>query len=131
MNEQRKIISKKDSVLILIPLLLAAFIAAFFYWKQSSANCVAALSIDGTIVEVYTLEKEENRLIDLDASYGVPVILEIKDGAIRFYQSQCPDHLCEQSGFLSQEAEIAVCLPNRTAVTIYAASDHITANTIS
>ena len=45
--------------------------------------------------------------------------LEVKDGAIRFVDSQCPDHICEGFGFISQEGDYAVCMPAGVAVTIY------------
>lgn len=124
---ERAVISKKDLLLIGGILLIALVLGVFFLLKQGSDACVAALSIDGTIVETYDLKKEENRLIDLRKSYGVPVVLEIKDGAICFHESVCPDHICENYGFISREGETAVCMPNRTVLTIYAASDIITA----
>ena len=46
------------------------------------------------------------------------VTLEVKDGAIRFINSQCPDHLCEGFGFVSQEDDFAVCMPAGVAVLI-------------
>lgn len=124
---ERAVMSKKDFLLIGGILLLALLLGAFFLLKQGSDACVAALSIDGSLVETYDLKKERNRLIDLRETYAVPIILEIRDGAICFHESVCPDHICENYGFLSREGETAVCMPNRTVLTLYAASDMITA----
>ena len=125
MEEKRAVTSKKDLLLIGGILLIAAVMGLFFLLNQTGGQTVAALSIDGTIVEVYDLSKEDDQFIDLRESHGVPVILEIKDHAIRFYESQCPDHICENYGFISLEAETAVCMPNRTVLTIYSAQDNI------
>ena len=122
---ERAVMSKKDLLLIIILLLIAALMGSFFLLKQDTDSGVAALSIDGSIVALYDLSKEENRFIALSDSYGVPVTLEIKDGSICFYESQCPDHICENYGYISREGETAVCMPNRTVLTIYAQSDNI------
>lgn len=122
---ERAVMSKKDLLLIGGILLLAVLLGGFFLLKQDSGYGVAALSIDGKIVELYDLGKEENRRIDLSETYGVPVTLEIKDKAICFYESLCPDHICENYGYISREGETAVCMPNRTVLTIYAQSDNI------
>lgn len=46
--------------------------------------------------------------------------LEVKDGAIAFVDSPCPDHLCEQFGWLNEKDEYAVCMPAGAVVTIMA-----------
>ena len=42
---------------------------------------------------------------------ALPVTLEVKDGAVRFVNSVCPDHICENTGWLRLEGEAAVCAP--------------------
>lgn len=116
----RKKASKNDLWLLLgLGLLAAGLALGFWLFGQRSGGVKAALSVEGQVVEVFDLEKEEDRYIDLRADYGLPVTLEIRDHAIRFYQSQCPDHLCEGFGFLSQAAQSAACLPNRCVLTLY------------
>ena len=41
------------------------------------------------------------------------VHIEVKDGAARFVDSPCPDHICEGYGWLSAEDQSATCLPAR------------------
>lgn len=121
---ERKTAGKKDLLLIFVLLLIAAVMGGFFLLQDSDHN-IAALSIDGRYVELFDLKKEENQLIDLREKYDVPVILEIRDGAIRFRESVCPDHLCENYGYISRVTETAVCMPNRTVLTIHSAKDTI------
>ena len=125
---ERQTTNEKDFLLIAVILLIAAVTGGFFLLKQNSDSAIAALSIDGQMVELYDLNKEEDQLIDLREKYDVPVILEIKDGSIRFRESVCPDHLCENYGYISRVTETAVCMPNRTVLTIYSTQDNITLN---
>ena len=59
--------------------------------------------------------------IPLDKDYVVH--LQVKDGAIAFQDSQCPDHVCEQFGWLSQKDAWAACVPAGVYVQLYAADD--------
>ena len=47
-----------------------------------------------------------------------PVTLQVKDGAVRFINSVCPDHICEHTGWLQLEGEVAVCAPAGVSVTV-------------
>lgn len=61
--------------------------------------------------------------LDKDGEYPItggklPVTLAVKDGAISFVNSQCPDHICEGTGFISREGRTAICMPAGVAVII-------------
>ena len=63
--------------------------------------------------------------IPLDADYdyfyevgGYVVHLQVRDGAIAFLDSQCPAHVCEDFGWLSQPGQWACCVPAGVFVTI-------------
>lgn len=55
--------------------------------------------------------------------YGVEVELELVDQPNPIPQIDCPDHICVNTGFISQEFQSAVCLPNKTAIAIYTPED--------
>ena len=63
----------------------------------------------------YPLEKDAT--YDVDTGYYT-VHIQIKDGAARFVDSPCPDHICEGFGWLSNEDQTATCLPARAVLTI-------------
>ena len=46
------------------------------------------------------------------------VHIKIQDGAARFVDSPCPDHICESFGWLSEEDQTATCLPARAVLSI-------------
>ena len=65
------------------------------------------------------LMEEKDRIFSLEEDYGVPVSFQIENHKIRFVQVTCPDHICENAGLLSMEGQSAVCMPNRTSLSIY------------
>ena len=61
--------------------------------------------------------------LDTDYDYyyevgGYIVHLQVKDGAVAFLDSQCPDHVCEDFGWLSQPGQWACRVPAGVFVTI-------------
>ena len=52
-----------------------------------------------------------------DTGY-LTVHIRIQDGAARFVDSPCPDHICESFGWLSEEDQTATCLPARAVLSI-------------
>ena len=60
------------------------------------------------ITEVLPLDKDYDYLYDV-GSYVVH--LQVKDGTISFQDSQCPDHVCEQFGWLDKDGAWAACVP--------------------
>ena len=62
---------------------------------------------------------QDGDMIEIDIDNHT-IHLEVKDGAIAFVDSPCPDHLCENYGWLSREGDWAACLPARASLTIVA-----------
>ena len=58
---------------------------------------------------------------DVDTGYYT-VHIEVQDGAARFVDSPCPDHICEGFGWISHEDQTATCLPARAVLTIVPAA---------
>ena len=57
-------------------------------------------------------------LIYGDSTGYLTVHIKIQDGAARFVDSPCPDHICESFGWLSEEDQTATCLPARAVLSI-------------
>ncbi len=76
----------------------------------------AMVAIDNTDKR-YEISLETDEIYTIDDG-NFTVTLEVKDGAIRFIDSLCPDHLCEGFGFISEEDDFAVCMPAGVAVLI-------------
>lgn len=70
----------------------------------------------GNIVETYSLDVDANYEIETESGYTIH--LEVLDGAIRFVNSPCPDHICETYGWINYENQFAICAPSGVTVII-------------
>lgn len=111
--KERKWFSKADCLVLC---LLGLFAAAFFLWRAGASPGTAA---------VVTVEGETVLTVDLAAceareTYTLPNGVELLAEAhtIRVAFSDCPDGLCMQAGVLSKAGDTAVCVPNRTVVSV-------------
>ncbi|MCG8454192.1 MAG: NusG domain II-containing protein [Spirochaetales bacterium] len=51
------------------------------------------------------------------------MVVEVKDEAARVAYSECPEHICESAGWLTQPPAWTACLPNRLILRIVAAQE--------
>ena len=111
---------KKLTVFVLA--MITAVSAAALFWQKASSGgsgLSAVISIDGREVRAIPLSEEgEPFELHLNDQFGVDIVLECEDGKIRFKTSDCPDKVCINSGWLSRDMDIAVCMPNRTSVVV-------------
>ena len=112
---QRKLFNKRDFWL-LAGLILLALLA--YFWRGvsgSGGERIAQVSVGGQVVWTMPLAYGDNATFVPD---GSNVLLALSNGAAAFVSSDCPDQICVRSGALSLPGQIAVCLPNRTALLI-------------
>ena len=114
-------LQKRDWVVIGALLLVAACCWLFygFTYRTPQEQILAVIMIDGNEVMRLNLLEETDRIFSLEEDYGIPVSFQIEDHRIRFVRVTCPDHICENAGYLSMEGQSAVCMPNRTSLSIY------------
>ncbi len=114
-------LKKTDWAIIFVLLVLAAGCWLFYrigYQPPKEQN-LAVIMVDGKEWMRLNLLEEEDRTFSLEESCGVPVSFQIREHKIRFVEVDCPDHICENAGFLSMEGQTAVCMPNRVSLSIY------------
>lgn len=106
MDENRKL--KKSEILIVAAVLLVA--VAVLVLRSMNA-------VQGEVANLYITDPQQVIEVPLDKDgefvyeAALTVTLEVKDGAVRFVNSLCPDHLCEGFGFIKNAGETATCLP--------------------
>ena len=110
---------KKETKMNLIftaGLLAAALVlwALFVAGRPSGAVAVLTYGSDGQTMEI-PLDKDH--IYDVDTGLYT-VHLQVRDGAIAFVNSPCPDHLCEGYGWLSKADDWAACLPAKANITV-------------
>lgn len=105
-----------DLIFAAVILAAAGILFALRSAKQSSSTLGAELIYgDANTVQKISLDKDAT--YDIDTGY-LTVHIEVKDGAARFIDSPCPDHICENYGWIAQEDQSATCLPARAVLTI-------------
>ena len=112
---------KKKLTILIISLLVLLSAAAVAFQKLSPAGegLSAVVALDGQqVMEIPLTAPQDMTEIKLHEKLGVEIVLEYTGDRIRFKTSSCPDKICINSGWLSRDMDIAVCMPNRTSVVI-------------
>ena len=107
--------------LIFAAVVLAAAALLFVLYRANAPKAeplVAVVDFGDGITETIPLDEDHDYLYDVG---DYIVHLQVKDGAIAFLDSQCPDHVCEQFGWLSEQDAWAACVPAGVYVTVQAA----------
>lgn len=101
---------RKNLIFAVVILVLAA--ALYFGVRAAhsgkDSGLQATVDFGDGITETLPLDTDHDYLYDV----GIYVVhLQVKDGAIAFLDSQCPDHVCEQFGWLEKVGAWAACVP--------------------
>ena len=113
----RKLISKKDLLIIVLLLALALAVYAVPKLVGGGDAVYAVITRDGEIVEEIPL--------DADGEYTVGnMVFTVDGGEIFVSESSCGDKICVRTGKISRQGEAIVCVPNRTAVTVESAENN-------
>ncbi|MBC8571065.1 NusG domain II-containing protein [Zongyangia hominis] len=109
-----------DAVAIGI-LLLIALGAAFFFWLRAGRgdDRIAVITISGRVERSINLtQNTKTETFSMDAK-GHTVTFSLEGDRIRFIDAQCPDKICENTGWVAEPGEAAVCLPFETSLKVY------------
>ena len=100
----------KNLIFALVVLVLAA--ALYFGVRAAhggkGGGLQAVVDFGDGITETLPLDTDHDYLYDVG---DYVVHLQVKDGAVAFLDSQCPDHVCEQFGWLDKDGAWAACIP--------------------
>ena len=95
--------------------LLAAGLAWWALRRSSGPALYARADFGMEAVEMLPLDTDYDYYYQVD---GYIVHLQVRDGAVAFLDSQCPDHVCEAFGWLSEPGQWASCVPAGVMVTV-------------
>lgn len=73
--------------------------------------------LDGELYQQFRLDGSVQKTVQLEGR-KTEVTIEIDGTQMRFTDSHCADHTCEQTGWISHVGQTAVCLPNRVMLKI-------------
>lgn len=109
----------KNLIFALVVLVLAA--ALYFGVRAAHSGkgggLQAVVDFGDGITETLPLDTDHDYLYDVG---DYVVHLQVKDGAVAFLDSQCPDHVCEQFGWLDKDGAWAACIPAGVYVVVEA-----------
>ena len=118
--KESKLLSRSDLLLLVVVLLLSLLLFLLLKIIPRNEGVYASVSIDGTYYKRWSLSSDCT--VELPGVSGTN-LLQIKDGAARVLQADCPDLICVHHIPISTVGERIVCLPNRIVITIEGAPD--------
>ena len=102
---------RNDWILATAVLLVAGVLGAYLLLGRQTGSYVM-ISKDNEEIGTYSLK--DDRVIDV----GDGNRLGIKDGAAPVLYADCPDQICVHTGWIDQEHDMIVCMPNKVVVQI-------------
>ncbi len=102
-------------------LLIAAFVAMpgaalVRSWRVTGEKPVARVFHDNRLVGVYRLDRDQT--VAIGDRIRPDMTIEIRNGAIRVAQSDCPKGLCKQAGWVRTPGRSIMCVPNRVLIEV-------------
>lgn len=109
---------KKNLIFTLAVLILAAAIGGYYLIQRANRPDKVAHLVYGTVERTQTnIDLREDADYTFESN-GYQIHLQVRDGAIAFVDSPCPDHVCEGFGWLSEVYDWAACMPAQAMLTI-------------
>ena len=113
-------LTKADKWLVVVLVTLALVgigLNIYYISEQSSQAQTVVISVDGQITKTFPLRQGYVGEFRIDGHNGFNVV-EYKDGRVRMKESDCPDQICVQSGWISTPPQQIVCLPYRVVIKV-------------
>ncbi len=89
---------------------------SFLLLRQRGAGTTVEILRDGEVIREIDLSRvteEESFRVEWDGGYN---LVEVRPGAIRVSEADCPDRICVGMGWLTDGAAPIVCLPHRLMI---------------
>ena len=110
---KRRLFGRYDLPVFAALIIIAALIYILTGRGEKGALC--EIRFDGKVVQTVSLD-EPDREFELPQNPNIK--FKIKDNAIAFISSDCPDKICVNTGYLRYAGQSAACLPNRVSIHI-------------
>lgn len=111
---------KKDMVIIVLVLVVAAIMALVMNYGQGKAGGTVRIMIDGEEYGTYLIL--ENRTIEVVSETGYNKVV-LENGMVSMVEADCPDQYCVEHNAISKTNETIVCLPHKLVVEVLAPAE--------
>ena len=108
---------KNDILLILVALLLAGVLWGVLTLTKRQGG-EAIVTVDGKTVAVLPLSEDTVYVWTAPKPEGNTNTVEVANGRVCVKEANCPDGICERSGWIEYAGESIVCLPHKLIVTV-------------
>lgn len=104
-------------VLVMLSVLLIASLLLFGSFRSSGNDSSDLRLVIRTQSEVLSYPLSSDRTIPV-TSGGYTLTVEIRDGRARVANSDCPDKICQRTGWISRKGETVICAPAAVRLTV-------------
>lgn len=104
--------TRNDLILIAVLIIFSLMPLAI---NSSAEKKIAVVKVDGVIE--YELDLTEEKIFTIESSIGKN-ILEVKGGAVRVIEADCPDKICVKHGAIKNFGEVIACVPHKILIEI-------------
>ena len=105
-------------IIVVASLLILSLAVLLFVNLTKEDGAYAEVTVGGNAAGKYSLT--------VDGTYslnGGTNTLVVQNGTAYMSYSNCPDHICENTGKIQHVGETIICLPNRITVTVIGDTD--------
>lgn len=117
-KEHGKLYKYRFDIIVIASVLLIAIAVLLIVNLTKKEGAYVEVTVDGNKVATYELA--------VDGTYPLnngTNTLTVKDGYAYMSHSNCPDHVCENTGKVKHVGETIICLPNKLTVTVVGTSE--------
>lgn len=104
-------------VLVMLSVLLIASLLLFGSFRSSGNDSSDLRLVIRTQSEVLSYPLSSDRTVTV-SSGNITLTVEIRDGRARVSDSNCPDKICQRTGWISRKGETVICAPAAVRLTV-------------
>ena len=104
-------------VVVRLPVLLIASLLLFGACRSSGNDSSELLLVTRTATETLTYPLSADRTVTV-SSGNITLTVEIRDGRAHVSDSDCPDKICQRTGWISRKGETVICAPAAVRLTV-------------
>ena len=108
----KKLITKRDLIIILIPALLAA---CFYFLHRKEPGTRVLLYSDNELIRELSLSHDTAYTVSNELGSNTVVI---EDHQVYVRDADCPDRRCEKQGPISKPGDMIICLPHKLIIEV-------------
>lgn len=104
-------------VLVILTLLAVAALLLLGFLRSAGTASSENLLVIRTPTEALTYPLSADRTVTV-SSGNITLTVEIRDGRARVSDSDCPDKICQHTGWISRKGETVICAPAAVRLTV-------------